>query len=164
MLYKLFGLMLFFASCSNVEFICPQPEFLPPLARIPEKFQGEYVIPELDSTHYVLSDYFIDNDSIDSKKLVLKSWGNFLFINEIQENGNFMLTIIKQVSQFNWEKVTVLIVRLDENKFVGLDIAATRYEKMDTIYTLQHVSVNQFQYLLNNAAKLNVLRIKKATE
>ena len=49
---------LLFASCSNVAFKEPQPEFLEPLTEIPEKFQGVFVVPEMfKSVVFEISDF-----------------------------------------------------------------------------------------------------------
>jgi len=69
---------LLFASCSNVGFTNPQPEFLEPLTEIPEKFQGVYVVSEFDKK-YIVSNLTIADDSINNGKLVVKSWGE-LFV------------------------------------------------------------------------------------
>lgn len=153
---------LLFASCSNVGFTNPQPEFLEPLTKIPEKFQGVYVVPELDSAKYIVSNLTIADDSINNGKLVVKSWGNYLFINELTDDF-YSLTVGKAVKFLNHETLSVHFINLDSNQTHLFNIVGTEKGgeySPDVTYFLDDVNRNQFQTLLNNSKKLDVIRIE----
>jgi len=155
---------LLFASCSNVGFTNPQPEFLEPLTEIPEKFQGVYGVPELDSAKYIVSNLTIADDSVNNGKLVVKSWGNYLFINELSDDY-YHLTVGKAVKFLNYETLSVHFINLDSNQTHLFNIVGTEkgggYDiRSDVTYFLDDVNRNQFQTLLNNSKKLDVIRIE----
>ncbi len=153
---------LLFSSCSNVGFKNPQPEFLEPLTEIPTRFQGVFVVPELDSTKYIVSNLMIADDSINNKKLVVKSWGNYLFINQLEDNF-YSLTIGKAVKFLNHETLSVHFLNLDSNQTHLFNIVGTEKGGKyfpDVTYFLDDVNRNQFQTLLNNSTKLDVIRIE----
>ena len=85
--YKLLVLIILvtiLTSCSglsDVRFITPQPEFLEPLASIPKKFQGIFLI-EKDTIQ--VTEHTIDGNTINSDSLIVKSWGNYLFVNQMK--------------------------------------------------------------------------------
>ena len=150
------------ASCSNVEFTSPQPEFLDPLTEIPEKFHGEYVIPEMDTKTYVVSNLTIAGDSINNGKFVIKSWGNYLFINEREDEGDtYDLTIGKVVKFLNHETLSVHFIKIDSSQthlFNIVEKAKGGFSAVD--YILEDVNRNQFQTLLNNSEKMDVVRVE----
>ena len=151
---------LLFASCSNVGFTNPQPEFLEPLTEIPEKFQGVYVVSEFDKK-YIVSNLTIADDSINNGKLVVKSWGNYLFINELTDDY-YHLIVGKAVKFLNHETLSVHFINLDSNQTRLFNIVGTEKGgeySSDVTYFLDDVNRNQFQTLLNNSKKLDVIRI-----
>ena len=153
---------LLFASCSNVGFTNPQPEFLEPLTKIPEKFQGVYVVPELDSAKYIVSNLTIADDSVNNGKLVVKSWGNYLFINELDDNF-YSLTVGKVVKFLDNETLSVHFINLDSTQTHLFNISDTKISGdffLDVTYFLDHVNRSQFQKLLNKSMKLDVIRIE----
>ena len=155
---------LLFASCSNVAFKKSQPEFLEPLTEIPEKFQGVFVVPEIDSTRYIVSNLMIADDSINNGKFVIKSWGNYLFINEKRNNDTYDLTIGKAVKFLNYETLSIHYVHLDSNQIQLFNIVATDKRGSGVLsrnlYILENVNRNQFQNLLNTSRKMDVIRIE----
>ena len=159
----LFAILLF-ASCSNVAFKKPQPEFLEPLTEIPEKFQGVFVVPEIDSTKYIVSNLMIAGDSINNGDFVIKSWGNYLFINEKQDSATYDLTIGKAVKFLNYEMLSIHYVHLDSNQIQLFNIVATEKRGSGVLsrnlYILENVNRNQFQHLLNTSRKEDVIRIE----
>ena len=150
---------LLFASCSNVGFTNPQPEFLEPLSVIPEKFQGAFMIPEEDSAIHVVTEIAINGDTINNGKLVVKSWGNYLFINHL-DGGYYSLTIGKAVKFINNETLSIHYVNIDSSQTHLFNIVGTEGEFSSLIYFLDNVNSNQFQTLLNNSKKLDVIRIE----
>ena len=159
----LFAILLF-ASCSNVAFKKPQPEFLEPLTEIPEKFHGVFVIPEMDSTKYIVSNLMIADDSINNGEFVIKSWGNYLFINEKRDNDTYDLTIGKAVRFLNYETLSIHYINLDSNQIQLFNIVATEKRGgpglSSNLYILENVNRNQFQNLLNTSRKIDVIRIE----
>ena len=158
----LFAILLF-ASCSNVAFKKPQPEFLEPLTEIPEKFQGVFVVPEIDSTKCIVSNLMIADDSINNGEFVIKSWGNYLFINEKRDNDTYDLTIGKAVRFLNYETLSIHYINLDSNQIQLFNIVATEKrgpELSSNLYILENVNRNQFQNLLNTSRKMDVIRIE----
>jgi len=152
-------------SCSNVEFTCPQPEFLDPLTEIPKKFHGEYVIPEMDTKTYVVSNLTIAGDSLNNGKFVIKSWGNYLFINEREDEGDtYDLTIGKVVKFLNYETLSIHFIKIDSSQTHLFNIHHTKEQGSNsfghTTYVLENVNRNQFQTLLNNSEKMDVVRVE----
>ena len=158
----LFAILLF-TSCSNVAFKKPQPEFLEPLIEIPEKFQGVFVVPEIDSTKCIVSNLMIADDSINNGEFVIKSWGNYLFINEKRDNDTYDLTIGKAVRFLNYETLSIHYINLDSNQIQLFNIVATEKRVAglsSNLYILENVNRNQFQNLLNTSSKIDVIRIE----
>ena len=158
----LFAILLF-TSCSNVAFKKPQPEFLEPLIEIPEKFQGVFVVPEIDSTKCIVSNLMIADDSINNGEFVIKSWGNYLFINEKRDNDTYDLTIGKAVRFLNYETLSIHYINLDSNQIQLFNIVATEKRVAglsSNLYILENVNRNQFQNLLNTSRKIDVIRIE----
>jgi len=154
---------LLFTSCSNVAFKEPQPEFLEPLTEIPEKFQGVFVVPEIDSTKCIVSNLMIADDSINNGEFVIKSWGNYLFINEKRDNDTYDLTIGKAVRFLNYETLSIHYINLDSNQIQLFNIVATEKRGpglSSNLYILENVNRNQFQNLLNTSRKMDVIRIE----
>ena len=154
---------LLFTSCSNVAFKEPQPEFLEPLTEIPEKFQGVFVVPEIDSTKCIVSNLMIADDSINNGEFVIKSWGNYLFINEKRDNDTYDLTIGKAVRFLNYETLSIHYINLDSNQIQLFNIVATEKTGLgvsSNLYILENVNRNQFQNLLNTSRKIDVIRIE----
>ena len=154
---------LLFTSCSNVAFKKPQPEFLEPLTEIPEKFQGVFVVPEIDSTKCIVSNLMIADDSINNGEFVIKSWGNYLFINEKRDNDTYDLTIGKAVRFLNYETLSIHYINLDSNQIQLFNIVATEKTGLgvsSNLYILENVNRNQFQNLLNTSRKIDVIRIE----
>ena len=154
---------LLFTSCSNVAFKESQPEFLEPLTEIPEKFQGVFVVPEIDSTKCIVSNLMIADDSINNGEFVIKSWGNYLFINEKRDNDTYDLTIGKAVRFLNYETLSIHYINLDSNQIQLFNIVATEKTGLgvsSNLYILENVNRNQFQNLLNTSRKIDVIRIE----
>ena len=89
----------FLASCTNVSFVNHQPEFLDPLSEIPEKYHGTFLIKT--DTHSIAIDA-IDGMSINTDSLVVKSRGNYFYVNILDDNGKqcYLLDNVNE-NQFN---------------------------------------------------------------
>ena len=120
-----------------------------------------YVVPEFDKK-YIVSNLTIADDSINNGKLVVKSWGNYLFINELSDDY-YHLTVGKAVKFLNHETLSVHFINLDSNQTHLFNIVGTEKGgeySSDVTYFLDDVNRNQFQTLLNNSKKLDVIRIE----
>ena len=175
----LFFIIILFSSCfpSDVRFIDAQPEHLEELSFFPSQFQGIFVI---NNDTVVVTDCTINGDSINSNTLVIKSWGNYLFVNSL-ENGVYKLGCAKAVNAWNNKNISLeYFIFFDElpiNESASLDESAIlkTIDKMiadknnpliridstdDFHFILDNVSVNHFQSLLNNAKSELVIRIE----
>ena len=172
----LFFIAILSSSCfgPNVRFIESQPESLEKLTSIPEKFQGTFVI---DKDTIEVTDHTISGDTINSNTLVVKGWGNYLFVNSL-ENGVYKLGCAKVVNAWNYEELSLEYFLIDPWKDMGdFDENRDAKEKLDQMIAdennpivgidsteryliLDNVSVNQFQSLLNHAESEKVTRIK----
>lgn len=168
-------LVILFTSCSDVFFTSPQPSFAEDLSEIPEDFQGFFYIdldvpsdslkgdkPFINITDVTVNEHsIINNDS-----LVVKSWGNYLFVN------------LKD-STDKWELLTIRSAPYSANNTIrfmtthsGIDVG--RFNNVDTIpadvdmnngydypkYILDEVSTLQFHYLLRITSKSQMDLIK----
>ena len=176
----LFFIAILSSSCfgPNVRFIESQPESLEELTSIPEKFQGTFVI---DKDTIEVTDRTISGDTINSNTLVVKGWGNYLFVNSL-ENGVYKLGCAKVVNAWNYEELSLEYFLIDPWKDMSDDLPKEEFEtaakeKLDQMIAdennpivgidsteryliLDNVSINQFQSLLNHAESEQVTRIK----
>jgi len=176
----LFFIAILSSSCfgPDVRFIESQPESLEELTSIPEKFQGTFVI---DKDTIEVTDRTISGDTINSNTLVVKGWGNYLFVNSL-ENGVYKLGCAKVVNAWNYEELSLEYFLIDPWKDMSDDLQKEEFEtaakeKLDQMIAdennpivgidsteryliLDNVSINQFQSLLNHAESEKVTRIK----
>lgn len=181
--YTFLAVLIFLTSCtpSDVRFIKAQPESLERLCFIPNKFQGIFLI---NKDTVVVTNYTINGDTINSEALVVKGWGNYLFVNSL-ENGVYKLVCAKSVNAWGNEEICLEYFVLGDNDSISnLPDEFTIREReqfwmeqvnnmitdksnpiidLDTTngyFILDNVSVNQFQSLLNNASSEEVNRIE----
>ena len=183
--YKFLGVILvvIFSSCSeisDVRFISPQPDFLERLNSIPQKFQGKFLI---DKDTIQLTDYTIDGYTINSDSLIVKGWGNYLFVNQI-EQGYYSFTCAKVVNAWNNEKITLHYFSIaDDMEYLakqrGFTIDPTtpdaelieflianssldiiKYDTMIEKFIIDKLTTNQFQQMLNKSEIIKVTRIE----
>jgi hypothetical protein len=183
-LLVLITLVTFLSSCSelsDVRFISPQPDFLERLTSIPQRFQGTFLI---DKDTIQVTEYTIDGCTINSDSLIVKGWGNYLFVNQIQESY-YSLTCAKAVNVWNNEKITLQYFSIaddiieDFEKFRGSAIDPKTKDKeieefmiansslniieYDTIvekFIIDKLTINQFQTMLNKSETVKVTRIE----
>ena len=163
------------SSClpTDVRFIDSQPENLEGLSFVPIKFQGIFII---NKDTVIVTDCTINGDTINSNTLVVKSLGNYLFVNSL-ENGVYKLACAKLVNAWNNKNISLEYFRfLDKFKFpLEEKIFNDLIEKMiadennplisidstdDLHFILDDVSSNHFQSLLNKAKSQKVIRLK----
>jgi hypothetical protein len=142
--------ILFLSSCinSNVRFVTPQPESLNPLEIIPEKFQGTFVI---DEDTIVVTDYTVDGEAINSDNLIVKGWGNYLFVNKLDvpkgsDTAFYLLVCAKVVNVWNNEEITLHHLEIDfesqlDDFVLKTDTAGLSEDKLDLSF-LQYITSN----------------------
>jgi len=147
--YHLIILILFFSSCidSNIRFLEPQPTSLESLNKIPDKFQGEFII-EKDTI--IVNDYTIDGDTINTDSLIVKTWGNYLFVNQLvkeEDTAFYRVACGKLVNTWGNENISLHYFNIDI-EFKGCMAAVE-----DTIENIDNPSKNDsllMQWLLDN--------------
>ena len=180
--YVLLTLSIILLSCtgSDVRFVKPQPEALQELSLIPTKFQGTFLI---DNDTIVINDNTISGDTINSSDLVVKSWGNYLFVNSL-EKGVYKLGCGKLLNNWGNEEIFLeyFVIGDDLVNSISDELSINEQEELfyqkvnklisdkskpivmidstDYHFICDNVSVNQFQELLNNAKSIGVTRIK----
>ena len=147
--------ILFLSSClpSNVRFLTPQPESLKILEIIPEKFQGTFVI---NKDTVVVTDYTVAGDRINSDSLIVKGWGNYLFVNQLDvvkgsDTVFFRLMCAKVVSVWNNEEISLQYFNIDLEEplkefILNTDTAGLVDAEIEPLF---------LQYLINNQSAIN---------
>lgn len=165
-----FCLTLLLTSCfgPDIRFVEPQPEHLSELNSIPEKFQGTFVVQK-DTIK--VTKYTINKDSIGQENLIVKGWGDYLFVN-VLEDGLYKFTFGKAVNYWNNEELSLNYFTAEEFDIKeGYSIEEIlianqkRYPIVDVdtangYFILDNVSVNNFQQLLNSSESRNITRVK----
>ena len=143
--------VIFFASCSDIFFINPQPEFAENLSEIPEDFQGLFIIDfdfptsnddslDLDEPVSEDEEYFLNikddrltmPDGSDfttaTDNLVVKSMDNYLFLNLKDSTGKWeLLTILSDPSSYD-QKFSIQYMYIEST---GIDLG--QFNNVDTI-------------------------------
>ena len=143
--------LLFCTSClqvSNVRFVTPQPESLNPLEIIPEKFQGTFVI---NKDTIVVTDYTVDGGTINSDSLIVKGWGNYLFVNQLDvpkdsDTAFYILACAKVVNMWNNEEIRLHLFKIDlesqlDDFVLKTDTAGLSEDELDLLFE---------QYIISN--------------
>ena len=152
-------LILLLASCidSNVRFVTPQPASLSSLEIIPEKFKGVFVI---NNDTIIVTDYTINGEQINSDSLIVKGWGDYLFVNKLDvlaglDTAFYSLTCAKVINIWNNEKIILKQFDIDflseeiMNEFIvntdtaGLSATDAEFELLYITY----IKDNQSQFL-----------------
>lgn len=159
-LFFLGSLILFLASCTNVNFISPQPEFVDALTEIPEKYHGEFLIDTHNKTHIVTSNT-IDGISIINDSLVVKEKGNYFYVNIKNDSGYYELSIICLTKFLNYESISLFDPVLDNNmdQLKLFNVVKGNQETHDEI-VLYNITVNQLSILTNLSNEYKVRRLK----
>ena len=112
---KLINLIIFcsilFASCTQTQFVDPQPESLDALNEIPKNFQGTfYRVTWKDTITYLVTDSSIVQNEKEAftigSNMIVKGHGNTLYINTQKEYG-FECRRISLVGALGYEKIIV---------------------------------------------------------
>ena len=154
------ALVLFLASCTNVNFVSPQPEFVETLSEIPEKYHGSFLIDK--DTHTVTVNT-IDGISINHDSLVVKERGNYFYVNTKNDSGYYELRIIHLVKFLNYEEITLHAPYIYNRDYTSEEqlklFNIVRQGDEDPV--LDNITVNQLSILTNSSSnKINVLRLQ----
>ena len=160
------AVLLCFASCANVTFVNPQPEFLESLTEIPEKYQGRFVFSEAsDDTNEdvnIVTATTINGMSITSDSLVVKTRGNYFYVNFLDDKGNYKLYIYQTVHCLGYEKIYAIFPNIDkEQEHLFNVINDWSCNNGNQCYLLDRVSVNQFNLLVNSASTDEKIELKR---
>ena len=161
-LFFLVALVLFLASCTNVNFVSPQPEFLEALSEIPEKYHGSFMDLKDKDTCVVTIDA-IDGMSINTDSFVVKARGNYLYINILDDvKETYTLYVFQSIHYLNYEKIYAIFPNITEEKSHLFNvISTTAYSTTDHSYLLDNVNVNQFNLLVNSVSVDNKMEWKR---
>ena len=151
-LFFLVALVLFLASCTNVNFVSPQPEFLEALSEIPEKYHGSFMNLKDKDTCVVTIDS-INGMSINTDSLVVKARGNYLYINILDNNkGTYQVYVFKSIRYLNYEKIYAIFPNITEEKSHLFNVKDDWMVWEKPYYLLDNVTVNQFNLLVNSVS------------
>tara|TARA_B110000908_G_scaffold150969_1_gene185377 strand:- start:29 stop:529 length:501 start_codon:yes stop_codon:yes gene_type:complete len=154
--------LLCFASCTNVTFVSPQPEFLEPLTEIPEKYQGSFVFVETSDDVNIITATTVNGISIFSDSVVVKSRGNYFYVNLLADKGNYELYVFKHISCLNYERIYAIFPNLDKDKVHLFNaIEDWNCNNGKHCYLLDEVSVNQFNLLVNSSFDDEKVKLKR---
>ncbi|MBT3621745.1 MAG: hypothetical protein HN535_03225 [Flavobacteriales bacterium] len=158
------ALLFGFASCTNVTFVSPQPEFLSPLSGIPEKYQGEFVFASNDTDQGVniITETTVNGISIFSDSVVVKTRGNYFYINLLDDKGNYELYVFKQIAYLNYEKIYAVFPNVKKEKLHLFNIIEDwSCNNGKQCYLLDEVNVNQFNLLVNSSFDDEKIELKR---
>ena len=170
-------LVILFASCTDIFFESPQPLFGENVSEIPEDFQGKFNVnrgPYIFDTIYLdITDNTITFNGIDytisDSNFVVKSWGNYLFLNfkDLTQKWQ-LLTILSAPYSLNNTLLEMNSSTIDVGRFNNVDTisADTTNPNSYTKYILNEVNTLQFHYLLRMSSKtqLNLIRSEELIE
>ena len=155
-------LVILFTSCSDILFTSPQPSFAKNSSDISEDFQGKFNVVRglypsdtLNITDKTITfngiDYTISDDNF-----VVKSWGNYLFLNLKDSTQKWqLLTILSAPHSLNNTLLQMNSSTIDVGRFNNVDTIAadTTNPNSYTKYILNEVNTLQFHYLLRMSSK-----------
>ena len=158
------AVLLCFSSCTNISFVSPQPEFLEPLSNIPEKYQGNFIWigANTDEDVNIITATTINGISIFSDSLVVKTRGNYFYMNILDDKGNYELYVYKVVRYLDYEKIYAFIPSVKKEQvhlFNVIDDWSCNNGKQ--CYLLDNLNVNQFNLLVNSAAADEKIELKR---
>ena len=172
-------LFFMFTSCrdSDIGFITAQPNSLEEIEVIPKNFQGKFVVDDYNDT-IIITEKSIDGININTDSLIVKSQGNYLFVN-IKKEDYYTLVAAQVVKSYNYEKISLheffiqnivkedyilMLDSINEKEVIDLIISDNnlnifKYDSLSEQLIINRLSVNQFQMLLTNAQITDVKRL-----
>ena len=160
------AVVLTMASCTNVSFVSPQPEFVEPLTEIPEKFQGRFVFSAAsDDTNEdvnIITTTTINGMDISPDSVVVKTRGNYFYLNFLDAKGNYELYVYKTVRYLDYEKIYAVFPNLKKEQVHLFNVFDDwNCNNGKQYYLLDNVTVNQFNLLVNSAAADEQVELKR---
>ena len=172
-------LFFMFTSCrdSDIGFITAQPNSLEEIEVIPKNFQGKFVVDDYNDT-IIITEKSIDGININTDSVIVKSQGNYLFVN-IKKEDYYTLVAAQVVKSYNYEKISLheffiqnivkedyilMLDSINEKEVIDLIISDNnlnifKYDSLSEQLIINRLSVNQFQMLLTNAQITDVKRL-----
>ena len=144
-------LIFFLSSCTDVNFVSPQPEFVEALTQIPDKYHGEFII---DKDTHIVTSTTIDGVSINSEDLIVKERGNYVYVNTKNDSGYYELGIVRHIKFLNYEEIYLLSPLLEDPRYIKL------FSANNDSTAFENVTVNQLSVLTNLSRRYSVKRIK----
>ena len=168
----LFGtLVLFLASCTNVVFVSPQPEYIDALTEIPEKYHGIYEFEDstINKDSYLVTDSSV-GEFVLGDNLIVKQIGSYFYLNFFEENA-YAVYVVKITHALNYENIEISFPNItDENAYLFniLNIEEIKaYDKDQFMfksrpdYLIDKVSVNQMRVLLHQPISDDIVKLKR---
>ena len=165
-------LLFFFVSCSNVNFVSPQPEGIKSINKIPEYLHGTYKIEDeaLNTQSYVVTDSKIGDNEL-FKNIIIKQRGNYFYLNFFKDENIYLLYVVKVIKILDYEDIEISFLTVNDNNRSLFDIInieeIKEYEneinqkknvfKQRPDYILDRVSINQLNLLINSSKKKSKL-------
>ena len=171
-------LVILFTSCTDIFFTSPQPSFAKNLSEISEDFQGKFNVDRGPYTSDTVVDLNITDNTItfngidytiSNNNFVVKSWGNYLFLNLKDSTERWqLLTVLSAPYSSNNTLLEMNSSTIDVGRFNNVDTIAadTTDPNSYTKYILNEVSTLQFHYLLRISSKsqLDLMRLEEVVE
>ena len=150
------AVVLTLASCTNVSFVKPQPEGVKALTEIPENLKGTYIFNDT----IIVTSNTIGEDTL-GKSLIVKKRGNFYYLNYIEDDSLYSLTVVKVVKCLSFEDFEVFHPKItDDNKDI-FNVVEVKSQTYQEEYIIEDVSVIQLSKILSkdkNSLKLTFIK------
>jgi len=156
-------LVIFSCKGPNVVFVGPQPKFLESIEEIPVDYQGEFIeIGDAEEESIIVTSTDITlntkGEASTYDSLIVKSQGNYLYVNVLNEQGYYELYVARLVHCLEYENIKVMAGSIHEedlnlfnviDKYTLSSKPALRGVDMD-IYVLDDLTANQFNQYINS--------------
>jgi hypothetical protein len=155
------SIVLFSCTGPNVAFVDPQPIFLESIEEIPVDYQGEFIeigdeaeeLIVVTPTNITLN---VDGEVRTYDSLIVKSNGNYLYVNVLNEQGYYELYVARLVRCLEYENIKVMAGAMGEedlNFFNIIDKYTIPSSKSGfgdkSIHVLDDLTVNQLNQYIN---------------
>ena len=143
-LFFLIAVVLTLASCSNVEFVKPQPEGVKALTEIPENLQGTYAFNDT----IIVTSNTIGEDTL-GKNLIVKKRGNFYYLNYFEDDSLYSLTVVKVVKCLSFEDFEVFHPKITVDNKDIFNVLDVKLNLGSEEYVVDDVSVVQLSKMVS---------------
>ena len=164
-------LVIIFSSCTNVFLKKPPPEFASDLYSIPQDFQGSFYMPDLDADesldsvspepNFIITDVSVNSDTINTGNLIVRSWGDYLFLNIKDSIDKWELLILYDDPSNDNSMITARFLHTDvidltyfnDIDTIGTEDTLAAFYNNDVEYIIDNVNTLEFHYLLRMSSK-----------